>query len=166
MIQKEQLKWDSYWWAAHDQRLPFLANPVAIFLYSHCERDGTSPDPSVWASDRQLQIANSLFELPLTLSDKLDDVAEAFRAETDVAVGLADEGMGHINRANIRQHYRIESIVIPRDCSNDEAVVFLDGECEWEPKHGLRIAVRDGQPIAYSWQSGGISANHIHENFK
>lgn len=164
MIDRTHFEWDTYWWTAGNQSVPFIKNPVSITIYSHCERDGTSPDQSVQPSDRQLVIANSLLKLPANLSDSLHDVAEASRSETDEAVGLADEGLGHIKRDNIRLFYKIESIIVPRDCSDDQVVVFLDGECAWEKEHGLRVSMRDGEFVGYSWQSGGISVQNIVEN--
>jgi len=164
MLDRQNFNWDTYWWTATNQDLPFLSKPISITIYSHCERQGTSPDQSVPPSDRQLVIANSLFELPVNLADSMHHVAEASRAETDEAVGLADEGLGHINRDNIHLFYKIDSILIPQDCSDDESVVFLDGECAWEEEHGLRISMRDGTLVGYSWQSGGISVENIVEN--
>ena len=164
MIRQSDFQWDTYWWSAKGQRVPFLPYPVTVTIYNHCERLGTSPDEKVLPTDRQIEVANAVFQLPVQIVDSMNDVAEMARAECDEEVCLTDYGLGHINRENIDQYYRIESIIIPGDCSSSDEHMFFDGECDWEDEHGLRLSLKNGIFVGYSCQSDGISVQDISEN--
>ena len=164
MLQLSDFHWDEYWWSAKSQRVPFLTNPVTVTIYTHCERAGTDPNENVLPTDRQIEIANSLFGLNADLSNSMDDVAELARAECDEQIDLADYGLGHINRKNIGDHYRIQTIIVPGDCSPIDEYLFLDGECDWEDEHGLRLSMKNGEFTGHSCQGGGISIQDISEN--
>lgn len=146
------------------QRVPLLSNPVTVTIYNHCEYKNTDPDENVLPTDRQIEIANTLFDLPAEIVDSMDDVAEMARALCDELMDLSDYDLRHINRENIGKHYRIESIIVPGDCSASDVHLFFDGECDWEEEHGLRLSFRNGKFVGYSDQGGGIGVRNISEN--
>ena len=164
MLKQSDFQWDTYWWSAKGQNVPFLSYPVTVTIYSHCERLATSPNENVLPTDRQIEIANALFNLPSQIVDSMNDVAEIARRDCDEDIDLSEHGLGHINRENIAKHYRIESIIIPGDCSSSDEHMFFDGECDWEDEHGLRLSLKNGVFVGHSCQSGGISVQDISEN--
>ena len=164
MLTQSDFEWDAHWWCAKERQLQFITNAVSVIIYSHSERLGTQPNEKIPPSDRQIEIANTLFNLPTQIADSMDDVAEMARAEYDDAVGLAEYGLEHINRENIGKHYRIESIIIPGDCSSSDEHLFFDGECDWDDEHGLRLSMKNKDFVGHSCQSGGISIQDISEN--
>ena len=165
MIKQSDFHWKKYWWIAENIELPFLARPVSVEIYTHCEYEGTEPDESRRPTERQIEIANSLFLLPPELRDEMHDVAELARAQVDEEVDLSDYDLGHINRSNIGKHYYVKSVIVPGDCEPEDTHVFFDGECRWEEEHGLRLSMVNGRFVGHSCQSGGIGVKTISRNF-
>jgi hypothetical protein len=163
MIEQANFHWDTYWWVAETE-LPFLAKPLTLQIYTHCEYEMTEPDQSRLPTERQIEIANSLLVLPPDLRDSMHDVAELARAQTDEEVCLADYELGHINRDNIGKHYRVMSAIIPGDCEPNDSHVFFDANCRWEQEHGLRLSMVNGKFVGHSCQSGGIGVKTICRN--
>ena len=163
MIKQTDFRWDNYWWVAEIE-LPFLAQTVTAEIYTHCEYQQTEPDENRKPSERQIEVANSLFLLPESLREQMHDVAELARAEYDEEVCLADYDLGHINRENIAKHYRITSVIVPGDCQPEDIHVFFEAECEWEEEHGLRLSMVNGQFVGHSCQSGAIGVKQISRN--
>ena len=165
MIVQSNFQWDDYRWVMETE-LPFLAKPITLEIYTHCEyqEEISSPDQDRLPTQRQIEIANELMSLPPDLRASMHDVAEMARCETDEEVGLADYDLGHINRENIGRHYRVVSAIIPGDCQTDDSHVFLDANCRWEQEHGLRLSMVNGRFVGHSCQSGGVGVRNTSTN--
>lgn len=166
MIQQSSFQWDGYRWVMEDAELPFLAKPLTLEIYSHCEYQEaiSSPDQIRRPTDRQIAIANTLLSLPDDLRPSMHDVAEMARAEHDDEVSLSNYDLGHINRDNIGKHYRVVSAIIPGDCEPDDYHVLFDANCRWEQEHGLRLSMVNGRFVGYSCQSGAVGVRRISKN--
>ena len=44
----------------------------------------------------------------------------------------------------IFEHVEIGSLIVGNDCRQDRIEFHLDGNCDWEPEHGLEITISDG----------------------
>ena len=163
MVEIADLLWKDFRWVMPFE-LPFLAKPLTLEIYTHCEYQQTSPDEDRIPTERQIEIANWLQTLSPDLRTKMHDVAELARAETDREIDLSQYDMGHICRENIGKHYRVVSAVIPGDCEPDETHIFLDANCRWEQEHGLRLSMVNGEFTGYSCQSGGVGVKTISRN--
>lgn len=123
---------------------------------------GTELEVSIDAEDfrsapptsRQLDAADTALQLSLSLRDLLDDAAELYRLKVHEAVGLTWPEVAGINRSNIREHYRVDSIFVPRLRSCPNNFLFLHGECDWEDEHGIEFLLRDGRILQCGPQDG------------
>jgi len=142
--------WDQYWWT---QRcfVPLVGYELDVSIYPE-DHDAAPP------TARQLEVFESASALPPSLRDSLDDAAERYRKEIDEEVGLTWPEVAGINRSNIRAHYRIDQIFVPRLQSCSRSYLFLDGECDWEEEHGLEILLRDGH-VLLCGEQGGLMQN-------
>ena len=163
MIEIADLQWKDFRWVMPFE-LPFLAKPLTLEIYTHCEYQQTSPDENRVPTERQIEIANWLQTLSPDLRTNMHDVAELARAETDREINLSEYDMGHICRENIGKHYRVVSAVIPGDCAPDETHIFLEANCRWEQEHGLRLSMVNGEFTGHSCQSGGIGVKTTSRN--
>ena len=112
-----------------------LEHGCEFILHKHAE-DQTEATPKQLAA---LKLAASLDD---SFQNLMDDAAEQFRAWVDSRVDLSSEGLGGISRANIRDHYRIYQVRIPRQ-DGDSLHYFLDCGCDWEEEHNMTMLVRD-----------------------
>ena len=165
MVEQSNFRWDDFRWVMPTD-LPFLAKPVTLEIYSHCEYELeiSTPDQNRLPTRRQIEIANTLLALPSDLRPAMHDVAEMALRETDDEIGLANYDLDHINRDNIGKHYRVVSAIIPADCGTDDYHIFLDANCRWEQEHGLRLSMENGRFVGYSCQSAGIGVKTISTN--
>jgi hypothetical protein len=137
----DEFVWDRSvdWWATQ-RHVPALGRTLHFYVIP----EGESARPTA----RQVAALAQLDALPADLWEALDDAAEAYRRRTDEEVDLAGEGLGHIQRANVRDHYRIEQGVIPRLGECADVYHFLTGGCDWETEHGLEVLLKNGVVVA------------------
>lgn len=50
-----------------------------------------------------------------------------------------------INEENILKHIQIGSIIVDSECRKDKIEFHIEGNCDWEPEHGLEITISDGK---------------------
>lgn len=50
-----------------------------------------------------------------------------------------------VNEDNIFSHIRISSVIVDEACRTDRIEFHVDGECDWEPEHGLEITISNGK---------------------
>ncbi len=122
------------------QAVPFLGQAVSVTILPESKEQEPSPS--------QIAVLHSVESLAATFLDALDDAAEAYRKEVDDAVDLSEYDLGQINRSNIRKHYALDSIVIPRHGSSPHTWFFIAAECDWEEEHGMETLVKDGAIIS------------------
>lgn len=101
------------------------------------ENDLTSPTP------HQLSVVEHVLSLAPAFLNRIDDAAEIYRQSVDDAVDLSKYELGHINRSNIRDHYRIHTIMIPVHESTTDKCFSIGAGCDWEDEHGMGIHVRN-----------------------
>ena len=94
------------------------------------------------ATPKQLAALKLIQSVDDSFQNSIDDAAEQFRAWVDGRVDLSSEGLGAINRANIRDHYQIYTVRIPWQ-DGESLHYFLDCSCDWEEEHGMQMLVRD-----------------------
>lgn len=138
-MSQDDFPWNGYFWE-REWFVPLLNKAVPISIVP--ENGGLPPTLP------QLALANRLSELPQSLWTEIEDAAEAYRAETDASVNLAEYDLGHINRANIRDHFAILDVVIPPLEGSTEFLIFLTGNCDWEEEHGLEILLKNNHVIS------------------
>jgi len=141
-----EFRWDDHWWT-RTCLVPLVDRQIDVSIFPEDFRNA-SP------SERQLEAFASALKLSPTLHDLLDAAAERYREEVDEAVGLTWPEVAGINRQNIRAHYRIDRIFVPRLRSSKRSFLFLEGECDWEEEHGIEFLLRDGQVIQCGPQEG------------
>ena len=113
----------------------FFQYQCQFILYKHSE-DQTEATPKQLAALKLVQSLDDSFQ------NLIDDAAEQFRAWVDSRVDLSSEGLGGINRANIRDHYEIFNVQIPVQ-DGDSLHYFLGCGCDWEEEHNMEMLVRD-----------------------
>lgn len=122
-----------------DHQVEFLGSKCQVLV---CFEDGED-----YPTQRQIKLLKKT--LRATNYDVMDDASESHRKRVDAMVGLDEYGLGHINRANIREHYSVGMIVIPKlDSSSDDYVIF-GCSCEWEEEHGMQIILMNGDECVY-----------------
>lgn len=130
-------KFDHEWENRYEleQRVKFLGFDCRVLVCAEEGADGPS-----W---RQRRLLSKILRDPDP--DVIDDAADAYLNHVDDMVGLAEYGLGHINRGNIRDHYGISCITIPRQAGSPDDYVVLDGGCDWEEEHGLQLLIKNGR---------------------
>lgn len=49
-----------------------------------------------------------------------------------------------ISEDEIFDHVEIGSLIVGSDCRQDRIEFSVDGNCDWEPEHGLEVTISDG----------------------
>ncbi len=132
----DDFTWNEYWWSRRSF-VPFVGREVELAVDPE-DFKRAPPTP------RQLAAAASALELPEELRDRLDDAAERYRLDVHEAVGLTWPEVRDINRSNIRDHYELARVLVPRLAASPHNFLFLEGECDWEDEHGIEFLLRDG----------------------
>ena len=55
------------------------------------------------------------------------------------------EEMGPIDESNVLDHIHIGSVIVGNECRTDRIEFHVEGECGWEPEHGLEITISDNK---------------------
>ena len=144
--------------------VPFLDANVEFTIWpqvspTNPELEADCPTP------RQLDLARRVLKWPNDLRESIDDAAEQYRSDVDDSIDLALYELGHINRQNIRDHYRVYGIAIPSFEKIDEACdyVWLLCSCDWEDEHGMECIFRDREIIFCGESDCLFQAPHFRE---
>lgn len=55
------------------------------------------------------------------------------------------EELSLINEENMIEHIHITSVIVDAECREEIIEFHIEGECDWEPEHGLEITISDGK---------------------
>ena len=91
---------------------------------------------------------DALDKLPSSILDAIDNAADGHRRKVDAMINLTEEGLGFIQRQNIRDHYEIEEFVIPAHGDSERIFQFIAAECDWEEEQGMEILLCDAQVVS------------------
>lgn len=53
--------------------------------------------------------------------------------------------MEPIDENNVLEHIHIGSVIVEKECRTDRIEFHVEGECDWEPEHGLEITISDNR---------------------
>ena len=113
---------------------------VSLSIQFGCQRQELGP------TDRQLEAVDQLRKADSGVSVAMLNFAEQSRQETDDKIGLAEYGLGHINRSNISNHFRNASAMVRPLVDGDELFFEICFECDWD-EDGIIFLFKDGDPI-------------------
>ena len=132
--------WDDDFWVTN-KHVPFLGGDIDIVVVPE-DLEEARPSPL------QLAAIDALDDIPTSILDKIDDAADAHRRRVDEMINLAEEGLGHIRRNNIREYYEINEVAIPPHGASKRVYQFLSADCDWEDEHGMEFLLCDGKVVS------------------
>ena len=138
--------------------LPFLGTDFELRAWPELDEDseGELPNPT----EHQMIVARRILGLDASFLDELDDAAESYRKSVDGMVDLSKYNLGHITRENIRQHYRIHTVMIPVHESTTDVCFSIGAGCDWEIEHGMGIHVRNDQITYHGEETCSYNCNY------
>ena len=135
MQNMSELTWTGDFWET-SKNVPFLDREVKVIFITSGEQNQPT--------EKQLNVLKRIEDFPKDFSNTLDDAANGYRKT--VIEGLLEEDsepIRNIQRENISNHYKINSVVIPELGRSEDILFFLTGECNWEEEHGIEILVKN-----------------------
>jgi hypothetical protein len=116
----------------------FLERELEVIIIS----ESNDQEPTV----RQVEVIDSIDKISPTVLGLIREQAKAYYKRVAELVDLEEYDI-EINEEDLDNHYSLNGIVIPRmqDCTTN--YVFLTGECDWDPEHGIEILLKEGVPI-------------------
>lgn len=104
---------------------------------------------------RQIAVLDSLDKLTADLIPQLIEWARRDLQARLSNWGITlDELEAEIDLDNLQNHFSINEVLVPRiaECQNN--YIFLNGECDWDPDHGIEFLLKNGILILCEAQEG------------